>query len=370
MELASGKADAIPFPLRLGGGVANRSRNPMNRIDRLTGMILLLQGQRVITGEEIAAHFEISVRTVYRDLAALGEAGVPIVAEPGVGYSLVRGYHMPPVMFTEDEAAALFMSGEVTEQIADDSLKQALRAALLKVRSVLPQEKRDYLHRLKDAVGVWFRRPDDGVKRESLMPIQDAIVRRLCLAIRYNTANRGTLTDRVVEPVGLIFYSRQWHLIAWCRVRRDFRDFRLDRMAHWEVLGECFEGHAGFSVKDFLRENIECHELTPATVLVEREVLERFRNEMPCTPVSSDEQPDGRVKLELLSFSIPWMAEWLLGFGPRVEAVQPPELRDQMGETARAIAARYAKESAPMNIVRATVPERLVPENGEILHLA
>ena len=94
----------------------------MNRIDRLTGMILLLQGQRVITAEQIAAHFEISVRTVYRDLAALGEAGVPIVAEAGVGYSLMRGYHMPPVMFTEDEAAALFMSGEVTEQIADDSL--------------------------------------------------------------------------------------------------------------------------------------------------------------------------------------------------------------------------------------------------------
>ncbi|MCW1884635.1 YafY family transcriptional regulator [Luteolibacter flavescens] len=317
----------------------------MNRIDRLTGMILLLQGQRVITAEQIAGHFEISVRTVYRDLSALGEAGVPIIAEAGVGYSLVRGYHMPPVMFTEDEAAALFMSGEVTEQIADDSLKHALRSALLKVRSVLPQEKRDYLHRLKDAVGVWFRRPDDSAKRESLMPIQDAIVRRLCLAILYNTANRGTLTDRIVEPVGLIFYSRQWHLIAWCRVRRDFRDFRLDRVARWEVLGECFEGHAGFSVKDFLRDSIECHELTPATVLVDQEVLERFRLEMPCTPVSSDLQADGRVKLEVLSFSVPWMAEWLLGFGRRVEAVHPPELRERMGAVARELAGMYAEET-------------------------
>jgi len=213
---------------------------------------------------------------------------------------------------------------------------------LLKVRSVLPQEKKDYLNRLKDAVGVWFRRPDDGVKRESLMPIQDAIARRLCLSIRYNTANRGTLTDRVVEPVGLLFYSRQWHLVAWCRMRLDFRDFRLDRMARWEVLEECFEGHAGFSVKDFLKESIECHELTPATVVVEREVLERFRNEMPCTPVSSEVMADGRVRLELLSFSVPWMAEWLLGFGCRVEAVQPVELREKMGEVARAIAERYA----------------------------
>lgn len=316
----------------------------MNRIDRLTGMILLLQGQRVITAEQIAGHFEVSVRTVYRDLAALGEAGVPIVAEAGVGYSLMRGYHMPPVMFTEDEAAALFMSGEVTEQIADGSLKQSLRAALLKVRSVLPQEKRDYLHRLNGAVSVWFRRPDGEEKGESLMPIQDAIVRRNCLAIHYDAASRGTITGRVVEPLGLVYYSRRWHLIAWCRLRRDFRDFRLDRMASWEVLGERYEGHAEFSVKEFLRDCIENRELTPATVIVEREALERFRAELPSTPVAQETQPDGRVKLELLSFSIPWLSEWLLGFGPKVEALEPPELRASLRAAAMAVTARYAED--------------------------
>ena len=318
----------------------------MNRIDRLTGMILLLQGQRVITAEQIATHFEISVRTVYRDLAALGEAGVPIIAEAGVGYSLMRGYHMPPVMFTEDEAAALFMSGEVTEQIADGSLKQSLRSALLKVRSVLPQEKRDYLHRLHGAVSVWFRRPGEAEKGGSLMPVQDAIVRRNCLAIHYDTASRGTITGRVVEPLGLVYYSRRWHLIAWCRLRRDFRDFRLDRMSSWEVLDERYEGHAEFSVKEFLRECIENRELTPATVIVEREALERFRAELPSTPVSEEIQPDGRVKLELLSFSIPWLAESLLGFGLKVEALEPQELRDFMRKAAQAVAARYAEDFA------------------------
>ncbi|HEY8961329.1 MAG TPA: YafY family protein [Luteolibacter sp.] len=318
----------------------------MNRIDRLTGMILLLQGQRVITAEQIAAHFEISVRTVYRDLAALGEAGVPIVAEAGVGYSLMRGYHMPPVMFTEDEAAALFMSGEVTEQIADGSLKQSLRSALLKVRSVLPQEKRDYLHRLRDSVSVSFRRPGGEEKGESLMPIQDAIVRRNCLAIHYDTASKGTVTRRVVEPLGLVFYSRRWHLIAWCRMRRDFRDFRLDRLASWAVLDEQYHGHAHFSVKEFLRECIENHELTPATVLVEREACERFRAELSGTPVSEETQPDGRVKVELLSFSIPWLAQWLLAFGLKVEALEPLELREAMRDAAQAVVARYAEDFA------------------------
>lgn len=150
----------------------------MNRIDRLTGMILLLQGQRVITAEQVAAHFEISVRTVYRDFSALGEAGVPIVAEAGVGYSLMRGYHMPPVMFTEDEAAALFMSAEVTEPVADESLRQSLRSALLKVRSVLPQEKRDYLRQLQGKVGIMTRPSGTDDRRESLMPVQGAVARR------------------------------------------------------------------------------------------------------------------------------------------------------------------------------------------------
>ena len=182
----------------------------MNRIDRLTGMILLLQSHRVITAEKIASHFEISVRTVYRDLAALGEAGVPIIGEAGMGYSLMRGYHVPPVMFTENEAAALFLSGEVTEQIADESLRGALRDALLKIRAVLPAERRDYLNRLARSVRVHlpiFSGADD--EMQSLMPLQHAVVRKQCVALTYDAGRRGEITRRVVEPLGVIFYGRQ-----------------------------------------------------------------------------------------------------------------------------------------------------------------
>ncbi|RYD45466.1 MAG: WYL domain-containing protein [Verrucomicrobiaceae bacterium] len=241
------------------------------------------------------------------------------------------------------------MSGEVTDQVADDSLRQALRSALLKVRSVLPQEKKDYLHQLKDKVGVWFRQPGGDHRRESLMPIQDAIARRRCLRICYicyNTANRGAITDRVVEPLGLVFYTRQWHLIAWCRLRGEVRDFRLDRVSRWEVLDEPCQERGGFSVKEFLRESIECHELTPATVRVDRDLLERFRNEIPCTPLSEETLPDGSVRMELLSFSLPWLTESLLRFGTRVEALEPLELRESLREAALAVAARYSEEFA------------------------
>ena len=171
----------------------------MNRIDRLTAMILMLQSQRVVTAEQLAEHFGLSVRTIYRDIAALGEAGVPIAAEAGIGYSLMRGFHMPPIMFTEEEAAALFMSGELAEKFGDESLRQSLQGALLKVRAALPEERKDYLSRLGEAVGI-SGRPTGQEEERSLMPVQEAVVRKRCLALRYDAGGRGDVTERVVEP--------------------------------------------------------------------------------------------------------------------------------------------------------------------------
>ncbi|HSI62611.1 MAG TPA: YafY family protein [Candidatus Saccharimonadia bacterium] len=316
----------------------------MNRIDRLTGMILLLQGQRVITAETIAEHFEISVRTVYRDLAALGEAGVPIVAEAGIGYSLMRGYHMPPIMFTEDEATALFLSGEVTEQVADDSLRQALRSAMLKVKSVLSQEKRDYLQKLGQSVGVRLRRSNGAARHEALMPIQDATVKRRCLAISYNTANRGAITERIVEPLGVVYYAREWHLLAWCRMRQEVRDFRLDRIQTWHLLDEVFHGHEDFSIKDFLRRDMAHEEVTSAVVIAQPFILDRLLNELPGTPVARHRLDDGRVRLELLTFSLEWLGYFLLGYGVMVEAVEPTQLRTAVRTAALAVAERYAAD--------------------------
>lgn len=314
----------------------------MNRIDRLTGMILLLQSHRVITAEQIAEHYELSVRTVYRDLAALGEAGVPIVAEAGVGYSLMRGYHMPPVMFTEHEAAALFMSGEVTEQVADHSLRDSLRSALLKVRSVLPKERHEPLTRLKQTVGVWLSRSRKEDQHRALMPLQQAVANKRCVSLRYNAGSRGEVTTRIVEPLGMMYYSREWHLIAHCRLRKDFRDFRLDRVVEWEVLMEVFSGHDDFCVRTFLAEVLNGHELIPVMLVFQPAVMERVRQEMPCAHVTEQTLPDGRVQIELLAWSQEWLAGWILSFGQQAEITHPPEMRRHVRTLALQMAATHA----------------------------
>lgn len=319
----------------------------MNRIDRLTGLILLLQSHRVLTAERMAEHFEISVRTVYRDLAALGEAGVPIVAEAGVGYSLMRGYHIPPVMFTEDEAAALFMGGEVTEQVADESLRFAMRSALLKVRSVLPREKRDYINRLQPAVGVWLgcRTPGE-LRPDSVLPLQQAVVHKRCVELDYDTGGKGEVSTRTVEPLGLMYYSRHWHLIAYCRLRQDFRDFRLDRISRWQVTTATFAGHEGFSVKEFLADAIQRHELIPVKAAFPPQVMDRVRREMRCSSVSGTMTRGGWEEVELLVPSLDWLPGWLLSFGRDVEVLAPEELRQSVYELASEVARRHAGQMA------------------------
>src|SRR5580765_1695040 len=226
----------------------------MNRVDRLVAIALRLQSRRVVRAEDLAAHFEISVRTVYRDLSALGEAGIPIIAEAGVGYSLVKGYHLPPVMFTAEEASALSVGGKLVEKLTDSSLRKQMETALLKIRSVLPRDRQDYLDRLERSTAVVSRRASTipRLSSEALTPIQRALAERRVLALDYQGGARSELTSRHVEPLGLVYYSDNWHLIAYCRLRRDVRDFRTDRIVRLELRNELFSGHDNFSLKEYL----------------------------------------------------------------------------------------------------------------------
>ncbi|NJM37828.1 MAG: YafY family transcriptional regulator [Akkermansiaceae bacterium] len=184
----------------------------MNRTDRLVSLVMLLQSRRVMTAAEMAAHFEITERTIYRDLAALGEGGVPIIGEPGVGYSLMRGYQLPPVMFSPEEAAALVTSGMLAEQMTDQSVRGPMRTALAKLTAILPMEQQNRVQRLRGAMSVQGQKPTPGPV--SLSNIQAATADRQVLRLQYNGATRGHATERDVEPLGLVYYLQQWHLIA------------------------------------------------------------------------------------------------------------------------------------------------------------
>src|SRR3970040_288108 len=217
----------------------------MTRIDRLTAILIHLQSKRIVKAEELANRFEISLRAVDRDVKALMEAGVPIGSEAGTGYFIVDGYPLPPVMFSQEEAGAMLLAGKLVEKMTDRSVREAFESALTKIKSVLNDPGREHLENLYTHIEVQ-RSPRGGepeFPNRFLTDIQTAVVVKKAIEIEYLSRYRDQLTQRIVEPIGLYYYGSAWHLIAWCRFRNDYRDFRAERISKLTLTTATFSDH-------------------------------------------------------------------------------------------------------------------------------
>jgi predicted DNA-binding transcriptional regulator YafY len=228
----------------------------MNRIDRLVALILYLQARPVVTARAIAAHFEIGERTVYRDIAALGQAGVPLVSEAGVGYRLLRDYFLPPVRLDAREAHALITGGHLAEAYTEGAVREGVQSTRLKLTALLPREWQLELHQLEKHTLVERPHPASPTSNTStLATIQVALAQRRVLRLSYRRATDEPVSERTVEPLGLVHYLNHWHLIAWCRLRGAVRDFRLDRITDSRKLTEATPPRPDFDLKTYIEEN-------------------------------------------------------------------------------------------------------------------
>lgn len=324
----------------------------MNRTDRLVAMVIHLQSRRLVRAEELARHFEISLRTVYRDMAALGEAGVPVVGEAGVGYSLVRGYHLPPVMLTADEAAAVSVGAEMVRQFTDSSVSEPMRAALDKLRAILPRDRQEHVERLARQT-VIIGRPQSGSASNAsggsaaqrwLLDVQRAVAQRQVLRLHYRARGRVEIVTRDVEPLGIVYLSEAWYLVAWCRLRDDLRHFRVDRIQAIDPDRETFPPRPNFSLADHLAAWDSPTETEPARVWFDHHELERAHRESYATLVEEHVR-DGGTEVSLFTCSMEWLARWVLSFGDRAEALEPPRLRELVCAEAERVANRHRDRS-------------------------
>ncbi|TKC04148.1 helix-turn-helix transcriptional regulator [Pedobacter frigoris] len=201
----------------------------MNRIDRLFGILILLQSKKYITADKIADQFQMSVRTVYRDIKALIEQGVPISFEQPKGYFIVQGYFLPPVSFTSDEANALLIMERLVSRFADKSIFTNYTTALNKVKAVLKHGQKEKLELLNESIKFQLHHEMMNDEFDHLATLQNAISGQFVIEIDYQN-NKGETSKREVEAIGLVFYAYNWHLIAWCHLREEYRDFRASRI--------------------------------------------------------------------------------------------------------------------------------------------
>ncbi|MBC6109938.1 helix-turn-helix transcriptional regulator [Pedobacter fastidiosus] len=217
------------------------NENDTKRLSRLTAILTQLQTKRLLTATELAKKFTVSVRTIYRDIRALEKSGVPIITEDGKGYTLMEGYRVPPIMFTETQANALILAEQLVLKNKDSSFVKDYLDAIEKIKAVLG-------HKIKDKANLLAERTrfnqnyNNERNSHNLSDLQFALTNFYLIKIEYTNEANNT-TERLIEPFALVSTQENWLLLAWCRLRNEFRFFRIDRIKKLEILTEKFSPH-------------------------------------------------------------------------------------------------------------------------------
>ena len=212
-----------------------------SRLSRLTAILIQLQSSKIVTASLLAKKHSVSVRTIYRDIRSLEKSGVPIVTEEGKGYTLMDGYKLPPVMFTENEANALITAEKLILKNKDDSFIKNYVDAIQKIKAILKTSQKEKTDLLSSRIN--FRNNYSNQKTSNyLMSIQTAITNFQVLFIEYLSSEQKH-TKRDIEPFALYSTQGNWLLIAFCLLRKEFRVFRIDYIQKITTTSKNFESH-------------------------------------------------------------------------------------------------------------------------------
>lgn len=306
----------------------------MNRTDRLLAIVLELQRAGKRRAEDLARTFETSVRTIYRDMEALAEAGVPVVAVPGRGYALMEGYFLPPLSFRTDEATILLLGSDVMAQQFDAQYRAAARSAAAKIDGVLPEKLRAEVRALQESIHFFAR--GDPAEHETLLHLRRAILDRRTVRFRYTARNPSEPEPpiyREIDPYGLIHASGAWHITGYDHLRRGNRIFRLDRIEELTSLDRTFIRPATLATQQ--RPPDEGRDLV-VRALFDPETARWARESRSYFTVAEEETADGLLVTLAVRREVDIM-QWLLGWGSHVRVLEPESLRRMIAEEAAAL---------------------------------
>ncbi len=314
----------------------------MNRTDRLLAIVLELQRKGSRRAEDLAETFETSKRTIYRDIQALCESGVPVVAQAGVGYSLVEGYFLPPISFSADEATMLLLGGDFVAQNFDAQYREAARSAGRKIEAVLSEKLRDEVGYLRDSIAFVAPETLAAGKSAAFLPqLRRAIIERKTVRFHYHTRyaqdGQSAKNTREANPYALLHYGDAWYLIGHCHLRRDIRNFRLDRLSDLRLLDKTFVRPPNFKLEppEDDQRNLK------VVALFSPEAAPWVRESRSYYIDSMEEVADGlmvtmRVRVEDEIF------QWLFSWGAQVRVLEPELLRQRLAVEAGKILENYS----------------------------
>ena len=310
----------------------------MNRIDRLSAILIQLQSRPLVKAQDIATKFSISLRTVYRDIKALEEAGVPIIGEAGTGYRLMEGYKLPPIMFNADEASALLTAAKLMQSMSDAPSSKHYTSALDKIKAVLRQTEKHHIAELDEHIAVVphrtfvYKRPDE----LHLPNILQAIASSTILQFNYTSISKQEQLQRKAEPIGIYYQGSHWYMVAFCHLRKDYRNFRTDKINKLYVTEEKMTRRHP-PLQNFLNRLTEKKELQKVVIEVEKDVVKYLGEQKYYSGFVSEETIGEVVRMIFLTSSLTGFARWLMLFADCATIVEPLHLKEMVADVAEKI---------------------------------
>jgi predicted DNA-binding transcriptional regulator YafY len=318
-----------------------------NVATRLLSLILLLQSKPSWKAANLAQELNVSERTIHRYMAMLEEMGIPIYSERGPygGFSLVRGYKLPPLLFTAEEATVLYMGANLVREVWGQTYNDAVTAVTAKLDNVLPDDLRQEVTLAQQSLVVGGLTARDYRPWEpTLHTLRQCIGDRRCVELTYRSFARQE-SKRVLEPYALTLQWGLWYLVGHCRLRQALRTFRVDRVLHVTPLNERFNLPRDFSVREYLARTMHFEPNYAVVVHLEADVAPQVR-ERHGHWMELVDHADGSITARFGVATLDWTTGWVLSYGSAARVLEPPELIARVQEVAQGALERYAPQTS------------------------
>lgn len=301
------------------------------RFDRIVAILIQLQSRRIIKAQDLADRFDVSLRTIYRDIRTLEASGVPICSEAGVGYSLMEGYRLPPVMFTREEAASFIAAEKLMQKFSDKEMGRHYESAAFKLKAVLRSADKDWLSNIESSV---MMQPGSSLFQESASNALALLFRGIAdkkqVDLHYQAFDADNVTQRFIEPVGVFHDHDNWYVFAFCHLRKDYRQFRTDRIHSIRNTDEAFSREHQ-PLESYLKDDREKVPTTRVRIRVDMKIKKYLDFEKKYHGFVEECVKGDQVEMTFLCRSLDeGFPRWYLTFGDYARIIEPESLKQKV----------------------------------------